>query len=95
VQTLNDPDKRATYNALIGLGDASAINPFLDTSFERDQAFVDEIAVSALLPLFCGEKGLLVACSLPQNNNSQQVCSCAADLACSVLGVANVSGNGE
>jgi hypothetical protein len=49
MQTLSDPDKRATYDVMIGFGDAAAINPFLDTSFERDQAFVDEIAVSVTL----------------------------------------------
>jgi NAD-dependent dihydropyrimidine dehydrogenase PreA subunit len=40
-QTLMDPERRATYDALAGFS-ASSINPFADTSLPADQVFVDE-----------------------------------------------------
>eukprot|EP00200_Dunaliella_tertiolecta_P008265 CAMPEP_0202371258 /NCGR_PEP_ID=MMETSP1127-20130417/2690_1 /ASSEMBLY_ACC=CAM_ASM_000462 /TAXON_ID=3047 /ORGANISM="Dunaliella tertiolecta, Strain CCMP1320" /LENGTH=355 /DNA_ID=CAMNT_0048967441 /DNA_START=1391 /DNA_END=2459 /DNA_ORIENTATION=- len=42
--TLMDEEKRATYNALSGFATDNSINPFEDTSFPRDQAFVDEVS---------------------------------------------------
>eukprot|EP00197_Chlamydomonas_leiostraca_P007222 CAMPEP_0202865680 /NCGR_PEP_ID=MMETSP1391-20130828/6292_1 /ASSEMBLY_ACC=CAM_ASM_000867 /TAXON_ID=1034604 /ORGANISM="Chlamydomonas leiostraca, Strain SAG 11-49" /LENGTH=356 /DNA_ID=CAMNT_0049545545 /DNA_START=139 /DNA_END=1210 /DNA_ORIENTATION=+ len=43
-ETLSDPEKRATYDALAGFGgDESTVNPLMDTRAERDQVFVDEI----------------------------------------------------
>jgi curved DNA-binding protein CbpA len=38
--TLMDEDKRATYNALSGFATDSSVNPFEDSSFPKDQAFV-------------------------------------------------------
>ena len=35
-QTLKHPEKRAAYDAVVGLS-GDAVNPFTDTSFERDQ----------------------------------------------------------
>mmetsp|Transcript_13920 Transcript_13920/g.30057 ORF Transcript_13920/g.30057 Transcript_13920/m.30057 type:complete len:348 (-) Transcript_13920:530-1573(-) len=40
---LSDEDKRATYDALAGFS-GNSVNPFLDTSFARDQLFVDEVS---------------------------------------------------
>ncbi|KAJ9515064.1 hypothetical protein QJQ45_012597 [Haematococcus lacustris] len=40
-ETLSDPQRRATYDALVGFSEES-INPFLDITTERDQVFVDE-----------------------------------------------------
>ncbi|KAL6752535.1 hypothetical protein V8C86DRAFT_2752372 [Haematococcus lacustris] len=40
-ETLSDPQRRATYDALVGFSEDS-INPFLDITTERDQVFVDE-----------------------------------------------------
>ncbi|GLC69242.1 hypothetical protein PLESTF_000806200 [Pleodorina starrii] len=42
-ETLSDEDKRAVYDTLAGFS-SSAVNPFLDTGFARDQIFVDEIS---------------------------------------------------
>ncbi|KAG2482476.1 hypothetical protein HYH03_018583 [Edaphochlamys debaryana] len=42
-ETLNDEEKRAVYDTLAGFS-SSAVNPFLDASFPRDQVFVDEIS---------------------------------------------------
>jgi len=36
LQTLMDPERRATYDALAGFS-ASSINPFVDTSLPADQ----------------------------------------------------------
>lgn len=36
LQTLSDEDRRAMYDALSGFSTTS-VNPFLDTTFERDQ----------------------------------------------------------
>ena len=36
LQTLKHPEKRAAYDAIVGLS-GDAINPFTDTAFERDQ----------------------------------------------------------
>jgi ferredoxin len=36
-----DPDRRATYDALMGFS-AESINPFADGSLPADQVFVDE-----------------------------------------------------
>jgi len=41
-ETLKHPEKRAAYDAIVGLS-GNAINPFTDTTFERDQVFVDEL----------------------------------------------------
>uniref|UniRef100_A0A383VAV8 J domain-containing protein n=1 Tax=Tetradesmus obliquus TaxID=3088 RepID=A0A383VAV8_TETOB len=40
-ETLMDPERRATYDALAGFS-ANSINPFMDTSLPADQVFVDE-----------------------------------------------------
>ncbi|GAB4814662.1 hypothetical protein N2152v2_001708 [Parachlorella kessleri] len=40
-ETLIDPERRAAYDAIAGFK-LDAINPFLDTSYERDMVFVDE-----------------------------------------------------
>ena len=40
-QTLSDPDKRAAYDAIVGF-QIGGVNPFTDTSYERDSVFVDE-----------------------------------------------------
>jgi ferredoxin len=40
-QTLSDPDKRTAYDAIAGF-EIGGVNPFVDTSYERDQVFVDE-----------------------------------------------------
>lgn len=40
-ETLTDPDKRAAYDEIAGFTD-TAINPFHDTSYPKDQVFVDE-----------------------------------------------------
>jgi hypothetical protein len=41
-----DPDMRAAYDLLAGFADSpTAVNPFMDTSFDRDQVFVDEVTV--------------------------------------------------
>lgn len=42
-ETLSDADKRGVYDGLAGFS-AGSINPFLDSSFARDQVFVDEIS---------------------------------------------------
>eukprot|EP00878_Enallax_costatus_P007198 GHUV01007542.1.p1 GENE.GHUV01007542.1~~GHUV01007542.1.p1 ORF type:complete len:273 (+),score=70.63 GHUV01007542.1:976-1794(+) len=41
LQTLMDPERRATYDALAGFS-ANSINPFADTTLPADQVFVDE-----------------------------------------------------
>ncbi|PNW86995.1 hypothetical protein CHLRE_02g104500v5 [Chlamydomonas reinhardtii] len=41
--TLSDEEKRCVYDSIAGFS-SSAINPFLDGSFARDQVFVDEIS---------------------------------------------------
>ncbi len=46
LQTLTDPDARAIYDMLAGFADETSVNPFDDTSFARDQVFVDECTVS-------------------------------------------------
>lgn len=46
LQTLTDPEARAVYDALAGFGDDDkTVNPMLDMQQERDQVFVDEVAV--------------------------------------------------
>ncbi|GMH41298.1 hypothetical protein BSKO_09208 [Bryopsis sp. KO-2023] len=42
-ETLTDPEKRAAYDEIAGF-DVEAINPFKDTSYPRDQVFVDEFS---------------------------------------------------
>eukprot|EP00879_Flechtneria_rotunda_P017836 GHRR01018695.1.p1 GENE.GHRR01018695.1~~GHRR01018695.1.p1 ORF type:complete len:276 (+),score=42.07 GHRR01018695.1:108-935(+) len=42
-ETLMDPERRATYDALAGFS-ANSINPFMDTSMPLDQVFVDELS---------------------------------------------------
>jgi ferredoxin len=42
-ETLMDPETRVDYDSLIGFS-KMAKNPFRDTTFERDQVFVDEIS---------------------------------------------------
>ncbi|KAL4858753.1 Chaperone protein dnaJ C76 [Chlorella vulgaris] len=39
--TLSDPEKRAAYDSIVGF-QVGGINPFRDTSYERDSVFVDE-----------------------------------------------------
>jgi hypothetical protein len=41
-EVLGDEAKRAAYDALAGFS-VESVNPFLDTSFQRDQVFVDEV----------------------------------------------------
>lgn len=41
-ETLKHSDRRAAYDAIVGIS-GDAINPFTDTSYERDQVFVDEL----------------------------------------------------
>ena len=41
LQTLMDPDRRATYDDIAGFSDVST-NPFLSSVQERDLVFVDE-----------------------------------------------------
>lgn len=41
LQTLSDPEKRAAYDSIAGF-QVGGINPFKDTSYERDMVFVDE-----------------------------------------------------
>ncbi|PSC75503.1 electron transporter heat shock binding [Micractinium conductrix] len=40
-QTLLDPEKRAAYDMIAGF-QIGGVNPFMDTSYERDMVFVDE-----------------------------------------------------
>lgn len=42
-ETLCDPERRAAYDAIAGF-EVGGINPFMDTSYERDMVFVDEFA---------------------------------------------------
>jgi hypothetical protein len=46
LQTLMDPDRRATYDALAGFS-ASSINPFADVSMPADQVGSDDTASSS------------------------------------------------
>ena len=39
LQTLKHPDKRAAYDAIVGIS-GDAVNPFSDGSYERDQVIV-------------------------------------------------------
>ena len=39
MQTLKHPDKRAAYDAIVGIS-GDAVNPFSDGSYERDQVIV-------------------------------------------------------
>lgn len=48
VQTLKHPDKRAAYDAIVGLS-GNAINPFTDTTFERDQVSCRSLRYSSCL----------------------------------------------
>ena len=41
LQTLSDPEKRLAYDAIAGF-QVGGVNPFKDTSYERDMVFVDE-----------------------------------------------------
>jgi len=47
VQTLKHSDRRAAYDAIVGIS-GDAINPFTDTSFERDQVW--QCATHACMP---------------------------------------------
>ena len=48
LQTLMDPDRRATYDDIAGFSDVST-NPFLSSVQERDLVFVDEFTCIGLL----------------------------------------------
>ena len=62
LQTLMDDGKRADYDSLIGFS-RLAVNPFDDTTFERDQVW----SLTALVPTFALSQGLQLHCKCTQH----------------------------
>ena len=62
VQTLKHADRRAAYDAVVGIS-GDAINPFTDTSFERDQ--VRQYATQCLHACMYAFAACALSCLLP------------------------------
>jgi hypothetical protein len=79
LQTLMDPERRATYDALAGFS-ANSINPFMDASLPADQVFVDEFTCIGCRNVSGASWGHSTRSSSSSSSFLCTSCSCFAQL---------------